>query len=79
MGAAFDDIMRGNGYAYFPAVSLSYGEVIQMNFGATPFRFSLHLMFLFNSYVFVFQRHVSQPCEFRSTFLDFYIDKSVVG
>lgn len=38
MGAAFEDIKRGSGYAYFPAVSLSYGEVIQMNFGATPFR-----------------------------------------
>ncbi|XP_057296522.1 E3 ubiquitin-protein ligase RNF123-like [Hydractinia symbiolongicarpus] len=39
MGAAFEDIKRGSGYAYFPAVSLSYGEVIQMNFGATPFRY----------------------------------------
>eukprot|EP00111_Clytia_hemisphaerica_P002840 TCONS_00008011-protein len=39
MGAAFKDIKRGSGHAYFPAVSLSYGEVIQMNFGATPFRY----------------------------------------
>ena len=39
MGHAFEDIKRGSGYAYFPAVSLSYGEVIQMNFGATPFRY----------------------------------------
>jgi len=38
MGPAFEDIKRGSGHAYFPAVSLSYGEVIQMNFGATPFR-----------------------------------------
>ena len=41
MGPAFEDIKRGSGYAYFPAVSLSYGEVIQMNFGATPFRFRI--------------------------------------
>jgi len=39
MGPAFEDIKRGSGFAYFPAVSLSYGEVIQMNFGATPFRY----------------------------------------
>ncbi|XP_065673661.1 E3 ubiquitin-protein ligase RNF123 isoform X2 [Hydra vulgaris] len=41
MGNAFEDIKRGEGYAYFPAVSLSYGEVIQMNFGATPFRYHI--------------------------------------
>lgn len=39
MGPAFENIKRGSGHAYFPAVSLSYGEVIQMNFGATPFRY----------------------------------------
>jgi len=41
MGVAFEDIRRGSSCAYFPAVSLSYGEVIQMNFGATPFRYAI--------------------------------------
>ena len=38
LGMAFENIRRGSGYAYFPAVSLSFAEVVQMNFGGTPFR-----------------------------------------
>ena len=38
LGLAFSDIRRGKGYAYFPAISLSFAEVVQLNFGGTPFR-----------------------------------------
>jgi len=39
LGVAFRDIRRGKGYAYFPAISLSFAEVVQLNFGGTPFRY----------------------------------------
>ncbi|XP_046839611.1 E3 ubiquitin-protein ligase RNF123-like [Xenia sp. Carnegie-2017] len=39
MGVAYSDVPRGAGIAYFPAVSLSYCECCQLNFGATPFIF----------------------------------------
>lgn len=39
LGVAFQDIRRGKGYAYFPAISLSFAEVVQLNFGGTPFRY----------------------------------------
>lgn len=39
LGMAFDNVQYGPGLAYFPAVSLSYGESCQMNFGAAPFKF----------------------------------------
>ncbi|XP_025107715.1 E3 ubiquitin-protein ligase RNF123-like isoform X1 [Pomacea canaliculata] len=39
MGIAFSNVKTGPGYAYFPAASLSMGENIHVNFGATPLRF----------------------------------------
>eukprot|EP00794_Sanderia_malayensis_P005876 gene5877-6566_t len=39
LGTAFSDIRRGKGYAYFPAISLSFAEVVQLNFGGTPYRY----------------------------------------
>ena len=39
MGIAFKSVKLGPGFAYFPAFSLSMGENIQVNFGATPFKF----------------------------------------
>ena len=41
MGVAYTDVPRGAGIAYFPAVSLSYCESCQLNFGATPFLYPL--------------------------------------
>ena len=41
MGVAYTDVPRGAGIAYFPAVSLSYCESCQLNFGATPFMYPL--------------------------------------
>ena len=47
LGLAFSDIRRGKGYAYFPAISLSFAEVVQLNFGGTPFR-SVFLLKIFD-------------------------------
>jgi Kip1 ubiquitination-promoting complex protein 1 len=38
LGIAFDNIPRGKGLAYFPAISLSQNERVKVNFGSTPFR-----------------------------------------
>lgn len=38
LGVAFENVPCGKGIAYFPAISLSQNERIQINFGATPFR-----------------------------------------
>lgn len=38
MGEAFDNVRIGPGLAYFPAVSLAFGEKLVANFGATPLR-----------------------------------------
>ena len=43
MGVAYTDVPRGAGIAYFPAVSLSYCESCQLNFGATPFLYPLSM------------------------------------
>ena len=42
LGVAFDNVQYGPGLAYFPAASLSYGESCQMNFGASPFKYSFY-------------------------------------
>ncbi len=44
LGDAFSDIKLGPGMAYFPAVSLSLGENLRANFGATPLRYPLTLI-----------------------------------
>lgn len=41
MGAAFDGVSLGPGCAYFPAVSLSQGESVRLNFGAAPYMYPL--------------------------------------
>ncbi|KXJ20214.1 E3 ubiquitin-protein ligase RNF123 [Exaiptasia diaphana] len=41
LGVAFNNVRYGPGLAYFPAVSLSYGESCQLNFGACPFKFPM--------------------------------------
>ena len=41
MGEAFNQIRLGQGIAYFPAVSLSLGENLRANFGATPLRYPM--------------------------------------
>ncbi|XP_048584294.1 E3 ubiquitin-protein ligase RNF123 isoform X2 [Nematostella vectensis] len=44
LGVAFDNVRFGPGFAYFPAVSLSYGESCHLNFGAYPFKFPMEYM-----------------------------------
>ena len=39
LGIAFDNIPRGKGIAYFPAISLSQYERVKVNFGSKPFRY----------------------------------------
>ncbi|XP_070557692.1 E3 ubiquitin-protein ligase RNF123-like isoform X4 [Ptychodera flava] len=39
LGTAYNNIKVGPNYAYFPAVSLSFNENVQANFGATPLRY----------------------------------------
>ena len=39
LGRAFFNLPRGPGIAYFPAVSLTWGESIVANFGGSPFQF----------------------------------------
>ncbi|OQR69586.1 E3 ubiquitin-protein ligase RNF123-like, partial [Tropilaelaps mercedesae] len=41
LGEAFRNIRRGPGYAYFPAVSLSFGESLVANFGSSRFRYPI--------------------------------------
>lgn len=43
LGEAFSCVRLGPGYAYFPAVSLSLGESLRANFGATPLRYPFSL------------------------------------
>ena len=47
LGVAFDNVQYGPGLAYFPAASLSYGESCQMNFGASPFKYSFYCLLIF--------------------------------
>ncbi|KAL4226861.1 hypothetical protein ACF0H5_014840 [Mactra antiquata] len=39
LGEAFSNVRFGPGFAYFPAVSLSLGESLRANFGATPLKY----------------------------------------
>jgi len=39
LGRAFENVMMGSGVAYFPTVSLSFGENLTANFGSIPFRY----------------------------------------
>ncbi|BFZ10610.1 hypothetical protein BsWGS_13649 [Bradybaena similaris] len=39
LGEAFSKVRVGPGYGYFPAVSLSFGESVQANFGGWPLRY----------------------------------------
>ncbi|KAF7249667.1 hypothetical protein EYD10_04279 [Varanus komodoensis] len=41
LGTAFDNISRGSGMAYFPAISLSFKESVAFNFGSRPLRYPL--------------------------------------
>ncbi|XP_013421955.1 E3 ubiquitin-protein ligase RNF123 [Lingula anatina] len=41
MGTAFSNIRLGREMAYFPSVSLSFGENIRVNFGATPLKYPI--------------------------------------
>ena len=41
LGEAFNAVRQGPGLAYFPAVSLSLGENLRANFGATPLRYPM--------------------------------------
>ncbi|XP_052781635.1 E3 ubiquitin-protein ligase RNF123-like [Mya arenaria] len=41
LGEAFSSLRLGTGFAYFPAVSLSHGENLRANFGATPLKYPL--------------------------------------
>ncbi|EMP33972.1 hypothetical protein UY3_08882 [Chelonia mydas] len=40
LGTAFDNITRGAGMAYFPAISLSFKESVAFNFGSRPLRYT---------------------------------------
>ncbi|XP_077182203.1 E3 ubiquitin-protein ligase RNF123 isoform X2 [Paroedura picta] len=39
LGMAFENISRGSGMAYFPAISLSFKESVAFNFGSRPLRY----------------------------------------
>nr|XP_032822269.1 E3 ubiquitin-protein ligase RNF123 isoform X1 [Petromyzon marinus]XP_032822271.1 E3 ubiquitin-protein ligase RNF123 isoform X2 [Petromyzon marinus] len=39
MGVAFPDVRLGPGFAYFPAISLSFRENVSFNFGSRPLRY----------------------------------------
>ncbi|XP_027692946.1 E3 ubiquitin-protein ligase RNF123 [Vombatus ursinus] len=41
LGTAFDNITRGSGMAYFPAISLSFKESVAFNFGSRPLRYPM--------------------------------------
>lgn len=41
MGEAFNSVPLGPGKAYFPAVSLGFGEHLVANFGNLPFRYPI--------------------------------------
>lgn len=41
LGEAFRNIRRGPGFAYFPAVSLSFGENLVANFGSSRLRYPI--------------------------------------
>ncbi len=41
LGEAFNNLRLGAGISYFPAVSLSLGENLRANFGATPLRYPM--------------------------------------
>lgn len=43
MGQAFSTVRTGQGFAYFPAISLSQQENLRANFGATPLRYPLYV------------------------------------
>lgn len=45
MGVAFQGVKTGPGCAYFPAVSLSMGENVHINFGGTPLRYPFGFKF----------------------------------
>jgi hypothetical protein len=45
LGEAFSCVRLGPGYAYFPAVSLSLGESLRANFGATPLKYPFILLY----------------------------------
>ncbi|KAJ8302173.1 hypothetical protein KUTeg_021160 [Tegillarca granosa] len=42
MGQAFSTVRTGQGFAYFPAISLSQQENLRANFGATPLRYPIY-------------------------------------
>lgn len=46
MGVAFRGVKTGPGFAYFPAASLSMGENIHVNFGATPLRYPFYIFYI---------------------------------
>lgn len=39
LGTAFENLSRGQGMAYFPAISLSFKESVAFNFGSRPLRY----------------------------------------
>lgn len=39
LGTAFENLSRGVGMAYFPAISLSFKESVGFNFGSRPLRY----------------------------------------
>ena len=39
LGTAFENLSRGLGMAYFPAISLSFKEAVAFNFGSRPLRY----------------------------------------
>lgn len=41
LGTAYDSVCIGPNMAYFPALSLSRGETVRLNFGSTPFMYPL--------------------------------------
>jgi len=41
LGEAFTSVQVGQGFAYFPAVSLSSHENVRANFGSTPLHYTL--------------------------------------
>lgn len=44
LGTAFENLSKGQGMAYFPAISLSFKESVAFNFGSRPLRYHFGMM-----------------------------------
>uniref|UniRef100_A0A9J8DCW9 E3 ubiquitin-protein ligase RNF123 n=1 Tax=Cyprinus carpio carpio TaxID=630221 RepID=A0A9J8DCW9_CYPCA len=55
LGVAFSNIKTGPGFAYFPAISLSFKESVAFNFGSRPLRYPSHF------YAYTYRFYIIPP------------------